>query len=103
MIVLILIGSLFLGLARKNNLNKFVWLALGIAAYFVGQILGQFVLELTHPMGVYSMTTIYGYTLGGGVIFVIVVWGIMQSVIRKKKAEKNLEDDNLLDNTYLKD
>ena len=50
-----------------------------------------------------SMGIIYAYSVGGSVIVVFILWGIIKYVIKKKNEDEIIEDDSLLDNTYLKE
>ena len=103
MIILFVIGSIFFGLAKKYELNRILWPILGIASYFGGQILGQYILAYNRPFGVTGMGELYAYSFGGGIVMVVIMWAIMLTVYNKKKKEQETQNESLLDDEYLRD
>ena len=97
--LLIGIGSVFYRFADKNNLNKILWMILGVASYFIAQFIAGLVIGLTNPSLLQETITVVVISLITGLIGAVITWFIMQNVAKNKKNNSIDINDELLDNT----
>lgn len=98
MIVIAIIGSLFYGLAKKENLNLWLWPILGVASYFLGQVIVGFILGIFAPEMLMNDGSVILISIISGALACGGLYLIMRQQIKKKKEELNqseLLDDNL--------
>jgi uncharacterized membrane protein YeaQ/YmgE (transglycosylase-associated protein family) len=95
MIVLLVIGILFYNYAKRNNINKAVWVIVGLLSYFVPQLIVGVIIGLVAPQMVNDkgMLTIIGIAVGA--IGAIIAYQIMVNYAKKEKIK--VVDDSLLD------
>jgi hypothetical protein len=98
MILVALIGMLFYRVAQKRNLIPWLWAVIGAVSYFAGQFFAGIFLALTDPSVLEgSETDLIVPALVGGLITVVVMYGVMELVANKKNKRKDFAEDQVLD------
>ncbi len=95
MIVILIVGFWFARMAREAGMNKFLWPILGIAAYFIAQIVVGFAFGVIAPELLDSTGSqlVAGIVSGG--VGVVIVYFIFQNV---KKNQSNVsKETDLID------
>jgi len=94
-IVLIIIGIVFYNYAKSSNINQAVWVLIGLASYFVPQVIVGVVIALVapHMVNERGMLTIIGIAVG--LIGAVIAYQVMVNYAKKAKIKE--VDDSLLD------
>jgi len=95
MIIILVIGFLFYRMANEAGMNKFLWPALGIIAYFVAQFVVGFIVAIINPELITSTMSQIILGLASGIIGVSVIYLVFQNA--KKNQGNKPNDSNLID------
>lgn len=95
MIVLIIIGVLFYNYANSNNINKVLWVIVGLLSYFVPQLIVGVIIGLIAPQMVNDTVSLTIIGIAVGIIGAIIAYQVMVSYSKKEKIIP--VDDSLLD------
>ncbi len=101
--IAILIGIVvgFHNLAKKRELNGYVWGGLSLVGWFGGQFIAGMILGMTNPSALYDTSQLYIWGFSGSGVGLIILYIILVQVANKKKAE--IENNDLIDDdTYLR-
>lgn len=102
MIVIALIGFWFYNTANKIELNnKYLWVIIGIASYFVPQFIAGVIIGLTAPSLLNEEGLLYIIGLAVGIIGAVIAHQLMLAYSRKKEAPQEA-DYEVLDDDILK-
>ena len=98
MIVLLIIGVVFYNYANRNNINKGAWVLVGLASYFVPQLIAGVVIGISNPqmLNERGALTIIGIAVGA--VGAIIGYQIMVNYAKKEKQK--IVDDNLIDSDF---
>ena len=99
MILIIVVGAYFFNYAKRNNMNKILWAILGIASYFIGQVVAGAIIGLTAPDLLQEDITIMfiGVLAGGLTTYLTYLLMVKES---KKKQDSSIDSD-ILDSDLL--
>jgi len=98
MIVLLIIGIVFYNYANRNNINKAIWVIVGLASYFVPQLIVGVVIGLTNPQMLNERGVITIIGIAVGIVGAMIGYQIMVNYAKKEKEK--IVDDNLIDSDF---
>lgn len=104
MIIVALIGFGFYRAAKSRGMHAILWTILGIASYFLGQVIAGFYIGFTNPQMLNDDLSITVAGLFSGLGAVLLTFLIMVGVDNQKNRlkEKIREDESLLDSSHKK-
>ncbi len=97
MIALVVVGIVFYNYAKKCSINNTVWVLIGLASYFIPQVIVGVLILLMAPQMVNDrgMLTIIG--IASGILGSIIAYQIMVKYATNNTIKKE-GDETLLDN-----
>lgn len=98
MILAAIIGVLFYRGAVQHEVNKVLWLFIGVFAFFAGQFIAGFVIGLVSPGLLDDFMTLLVVGLVSGVAAAGIAYWIMLNTAKKNAIQKENEKKNLIDN-----
>lgn len=101
MIIVALIGFGFYSAAKSRGMNTILWTILGIASYFLGQVIAGFFIGFTNPQMLNDDLSLTVVGLISGLVAVLLTFLIMVSVNNQKNRlkDKIRDDEGLLDSS----
>lgn len=98
MILAAIIGVLFYRGAVQHDLNKVLWLFIGVFAFFAGQFIAGFVTEIVSPGLLDDFMSLLIVGLISGLVAAGIAYWIMLNTAKKNAIQKEEEKKNLIDN-----
>lgn len=98
MILAAIIGVLFYRAAVQHELNKALWVIIGILSYFAGQFIAGFIIGIVSPGLLDDKLSIIVVGLISGIIAVGVTYWMLLNTAKKNVIQKEKEQKDLIDN-----
>ncbi len=98
MILAAIIGVLFYRAAVQHELNKALWVIIGVLSYFAGQFIAGFAIGMVSPGLLDDTVSMIIVGLISGIVAVGIAYWIMVNTAKKNVIQKEKEKKDLIDN-----